>query len=154
MALGNQENRVHGKSLNMAAKILWLAGAAIFLFLGILHLYYTFFTNKFHARNKGLVPEMKNTSPVLTGETTMWKAWIGFNASHSTGAIFLGFINIILAIQYFPILRTSAPVVILNIITAFFYCWLGKRYWFRIPFTGLLLAAACFVGASIIFCLD
>ena len=29
-------------------------------------------------------------SPVITRETTMWKAWVGFNASHSFGAILFG----------------------------------------------------------------
>lgn len=95
---------------------------------------------------------MKNTSPVLTGDTSMWSAWIGFNASHSAGAIFLGIINILLAIQYFPILQNSLPIILLNIATALFYCWLGKKYWFRIPLTGILIATGCFITATIIFC--
>jgi hypothetical protein len=136
----------------MATKILWLSGSAIFLVLGIVHLYYTFFTNKFDARNKTVILEMKNTSPVLTGETTMWNAWIGFNASHSAGAIFFGIINILLTTQYFPILQNSVPIILLNIVTVLFYCWLGKKYWFRIPFTGVLIAAGCFIAATAIFC--
>ena len=132
----------------MAAKILWLTGSAIFLFLGILHLYYTFFTDKFKARNKTVVLEMKNTSPLLTKETSMWKAWIGFNASHSAGAIYFGLINMLLAAQYFPILQNSLLIILLTIVTVLFYCWLGKIYWFSVPFTGLLLATFCFVTAS------
>jgi hypothetical protein len=30
---------------------------------------------------------MKQTSPVLTGETSMWDAWVGFNTSYSLGAM-------------------------------------------------------------------
>ena len=133
----------------MVAKILWLSGSAIFLILGTLHLYYTFFTSKFNARNKTVIIEMKNTSPVLTGETTMWNAWIGFNASHSAGAIFIGLMNILLAAQYFPMLQNSVLIILLNIVTALFYCWLAKKYWFRIPFAGILIATGCFVTASI-----
>ena len=136
----------------MLTKILWLAGSAIFLILGSLHLYYTFFTNKFNTKNKNAEIEMKNTHPLLTKDTTMWKAWIGFNASHSTGAIFIGIINILLAVQYFPILQNSMSIIVLNIVTALFYCWLGKKYWFRIPFTGILIAAGCFITATVIFC--
>ncbi len=28
---------------------------------------------------------MQQVSPVITRQTTMWKAWVGFNASHSYG---------------------------------------------------------------------
>ena len=135
----------------MAPKILWLTGSSIFLILGALHLYYTFFTNKFNARNKSVITDMKNTSPLLTNETTMWNAWIGFNASHSAGAIFFGIINMLLAAQYFSVLQKSAPVILLNIVTVTFYCWLGKKYWFRIPFTGIMVAAGCFISAAVLF---
>jgi len=134
----------------MLAKILWFTGSAIFLALGTLHLYYTFFSDKFAARNKAVVTEMKNTSPVLTNETTMWNAWIGFNASHSAGAIFIGLINIILVVQYFLVLQNSLVIQLLNIATLIFYCWLGRKYWFRIPFTGILITTGCFVAASIV----
>jgi len=134
----------------MLAKILWFTGSVIFLALGTLHLYYTFFSSKFAARNKAVVTEMKNTSPVLTNETTMWNAWIGFNASHSAGAIFIGLINIILVVQYFPVLQDSLVIQLLNIATFIFYCWLAKKFWFRIPFTGILITAGCFVAASIV----
>ena len=134
----------------MLVKLLWLTGAAIFLVLGTLHLLYTFFTNKFNVRNKEVMVAMKNTSPVLTKATTMWKAWIGFNASHSSGAIFFGLINIILVLQYFPVVRNSPSLHLLNDSTVLFYLWLGKKYWFKIPFTGILISAACFITATII----
>lgn len=136
----------------MLEKILWLTGSAIFLILGALHLFYTFFTNKFNARNKSVTDGMKNTSPVLTKETTMWNAWIGFNASHSAGAIFFGIINILLAAQYFSLLQHSVTIISLTIITVIFYCWLGKKYWFRIPFTGIVIAAGCFISATVLIC--
>src|SRR5688500_19603921 len=95
----------------MLEKILWLSGSAIFLILGSIHLYYTFFTGKFKARNKSLVREMKNTSTVLTADTTMWKAWIGFNASHSAGAIFICLVNIMMDVSYFIFLQTLVYIL-------------------------------------------
>ena len=134
----------------MVAKILWFTGSAIFVGLGTLHLYYTFFSNKFAARNKAVVTAMKNTTPVLTNETTMWNAWIGFNASHSAGAIFIGLVNIILVVQNFDVLQNSLVLLLLNIATVTFYCWLGRKYWFRIPFAGILITTGCFVASAII----
>lgn len=133
----------------MLSKILWLSGSAIFVILGTLHLCYTFFTTKFNPRNKDAIEEMKNTSPRLTHETTMWKAWIGFNASHSSGAIFIGLVNIILAAEYFYVLEKSFLLSFLTILTSVFYLWLAKKYWFSIPYTGILIAACCFIASPL-----
>ena len=138
----------------MIAQLLWIIGAFIILVLGSLHLAYTFFTDKFSSRNTNVVEEMKRSFPRLTNKTTFWKAWIGFNASHSTGAIFIGLINIILAIQYFELLRQSYLLLILNILTVAFYLFLAKRYWFKIPFTGILITLLCFIAAIIIMIID
>jgi hypothetical protein len=50
---------------------------------------------------------MKSISPMLTRETTMWKAWIGFNASHSSGITFIGVINCIQGVKYFALFRSD-----------------------------------------------
>ena len=134
----------------MLAQLLWITGSLILLVLGTLHLVYTFFTDKFSSRNTNVVEEMKRSFPRLTNKTTLWKAWIGFNASHSAGAIFIGLINIILAIQYFEILKQSYLLLLLNILTIAFYLFLSKRYWFKIPFTGILITLLCFIAAIII----
>ncbi len=133
----------------MIEKYLWIAGSLPFIILGTIHLLYTFFTNKFSSRNKLVEEEMKTSFPILTKETTMWKAWTGFNASHSSGAIYIGLINLFVAIYYFAIVTT--PVfLILNIVTVLFYLWLAKKYWFSTPFKGILIASCCFVLAAII----
>jgi len=131
------------------AVYLWMAGSLPFIILGSIHMAYTFFTNKFSSRTASVDDAMKNSFPVLTKETTMWRAWVGFNASHSSGAIYIGLINFIVAIQ-FPALLQSPLFLALNIITVFFYCWLGKKYWFGIPFKGILVATVCFVSATIL----
>jgi hypothetical protein len=126
----------------MTAKYLWVLGSAIIFVLGTLHLFYTFFTNKFSSKNESLIDEMKKSYPRLTRQTTMWKAWMGFNASHSSGAIFIGAINCYLAVKQFEWLQADAFYMPFNILTIGFYVWLAKKYWFKIPFAGI---AACFV---------
>ena len=134
----------------MIAKYLWEFGSAIFAILGSIHLYYTFFTNKFSSRNEKVVEEMKSSSLILTRKTTIWKAWIGFNASHSSGAIFIGIINIYLGSRYFETLQHDHFFFLFNIVTAIFYVWLAKKYWFKIPFIGILIALACFCVSYIL----
>ena len=138
----------------MLAKYLWEIGSAILVFLGTIHLYYTFFSNKFSSSNTDVIVGMKNSSPRLTNETTMWKAWIGFNASHSSGAIFIGILNLFLSIKYFSTFQTEHFFFIFNIITIAFYVWLAKKYWFIIPFIGILIAFICYVGSYSIVLLN
>ncbi|MBX2970120.1 MAG: hypothetical protein KF803_12180 [Cyclobacteriaceae bacterium] len=132
------------------AKYLWISGSAIIGLLGAAHLFYTFFSNKFLPRKAELAEEMKATSPVLTKQTTMWKAWMGFNASHSSGAIFIGVMNSYLAVEHFSALQGSNFFFLFNIITMGFYFWLAKRYWFKIPARGITLALICFIAAYVL----
>lgn len=132
------------------AQVLLVIGSSIFLVLGNLHLYYTFFSSKFQPRNPAVENEMSSTSPNITKQTTMWRAWIGFNASHSLGAIFFGAVNLVLSLSLFHVFQQSVflPVIILS--TLLFYLFLARNYWFRIPFIGILLANLCFITAFII----
>jgi hypothetical protein len=132
------------------AKYLWLSGSAIIGMLGTVHLFYMFFSNKFLPRRAELAEEMKATSPVLTKQTTMWKAWMGFNASHSSGAMFIGIINIYLAACHFDVLQNSTFLLLFNILTLGFYLWLAKRYWFKIPLRGITIALICYVTAYVL----
>lgn len=138
----------------MAAQILWITGSLIYLLLAGMHLVYTFFSNKFLARDNNTVELMKQTHPVLTKDTTMWKAWIGFNGSHSAGGIFLGAINIILAIFYFEFLSGAISILLLTIITSLFYVFLGIKYWFKIPLTGIAIASICYIAATFLILLQ
>ncbi|MEO5581270.1 MAG: hypothetical protein ABIR66_01150 [Saprospiraceae bacterium] len=133
----------------MIERIFWILGSLPFIILGTLHLAFTFWTDKFSSRNTSLVEEMKISYPILTRRTTMWKAWMGFNASHSSGAIYLGFINLFLAIQ-FPGILANPVLEILTLFTVLFYLWLAKKYWFTIPFTGILISLGCYSVSAIL----
>lgn len=134
----------------MDAKYLWEIGSSIFAILGTLHLFYTFFSDKFSSRNEKMVDEMKTSHINLTKETTIWKAWIGFNASHSSGAMFIGIINFYLAVEYFAIFQSSHFFFLFNILTVGFYVWLAKKYWFKIPFIGILTTLICYLLSYLI----
>ena len=93
---------------------------------------------------------MKISYPILTKETTMWRAWIGFNASHSSGAMFIGIINFYLALEYFAAVQSDHFFFIFNLLTIGFYVWLAKKYWFKIPFIGILITLICYILAYIL----
>lgn len=131
----------------MAACCFWIFASFILLFLGTIHLYYTLFSNKFSIRDAAVEQGMKNAFPVLTGRTTVWKAWIGFNASHSLCGIYIGLINMYLALASYDILKESLFIKYLTLCSALFLLYLGKKYWFNIPFTGILVSCVCYAIA-------
>ncbi len=98
------EHRTERKIEMTPEKVLLIVGATIFGILGSIHLLYTFFTNKFDAFDQTVTKAMRETSPVLTKETTMWDAWIGFNVSHSLGAM-------LVTAFYVPLALTNEPHV-------------------------------------------
>jgi hypothetical protein len=128
----------------------WMAGSLPFIILGMIHLLYTFFTNKLSVRNGQVEAEMKASSPVLTHKTTMWKAWIGFNGSHSLGAIYFGLINFYLAAIHTPILG-HPYFILVNLANVAFYLWLAIRYWFYIPLRGICISLVLFLIAGFLF---
>src|SRR5215471_9713883 len=74
------------RSRTMISRILISACAAITLFFGSVHLAYTFFTDKLTPADGELETAMKHVAGRISSETTMWKAWVGFNVSHSNTA--------------------------------------------------------------------
>src|SRR5499433_1496467 len=76
----------------LAAKILMVLSASIIFLLGVVHLVYTFWGPNLTPRDPALQISMSQIAPVVTKETTMWRCWMGFNASHSMGLILFGLV--------------------------------------------------------------
>jgi hypothetical protein len=120
-------------------KLFLVAGCAVFVVLGMLHFWLTMFTNKFEARDSRLTAEMTRVSPILTSRTSMWKAWIGFNISHSLGAIVFGLVYIIIALENYDYLKTSTSLNVLLLIVPLILLMLAVRYWFDRPRNGVIV---------------
>ena len=130
----------------------WLVAisSAILLFLGVVHLLYTFGGRKLHPRDPALEEAMKRDHPVLTRRTTMWNAWVGFNASHSMGAILYGLIYGYLALVHQAMLFASPFLLGTGLILLMGYVVVGRRYWFNAPNSGIWAATALYVAALIV----
>ena len=133
----------------MLERSLIIVGSLIFLILGTIHLAYTFFTNKFMPGNPSTFETMTKDHPMLTRDTTMWKAWVGFNASHSAGAMFIGLFNLILATGHDDFGQSFLLLLILDDVTMLFYVFLAKKYWFKAPLIGILVSTVCFLVATV-----
>jgi len=133
------------------AQALWLIGSSIVLILGSLHLQYTLFTRRLHPGKESLMGEMKQIHPVLTNRTTMWKAWVGFNCSHSIGAIYFGIANLYLGVFRYHLIISDPFLVTLNLSVAISFCILGWKYWFRIPLIGMSLCLGSYLVSIICY---
>jgi len=131
--------------MNMIASSLITASAAIILLLGVTHLVYTFHGSKLWPRDRELQTRMQEVPLVINRQTTMWKAWVGFNASHSYGAILFGAVYGYLALLHSAFLFESTFLLMLGLLLLFGYAFLAKRYWFRVPLGGIVLATFLYV---------
>ncbi|MGA9354335.1 MAG: hypothetical protein WBE44_08840 [Terriglobales bacterium] len=134
----------------MAARILMVLSASVILALGLIHLVYTFWGPKLMPRDPALQISMSQTSPVVTRDTTMWRCWIGFNASHSLGLILFGLVFGYLALAHGQPLFQSPFLLVLGLATLAAYVVLSKLYFFSVPLTGVSISLACFVASVIL----
>ena len=133
----------------MLARAMVSVSGAIMLTLGLIHIAYTFWTPKLTPRDPALQKSMSEISPILTRQTTMWKAWVGFNVSHSLGAILFGLIYGYLALAHPGLLFGSGFLIAVGFALLLSYSMLAKVYWFSAPFTGVTVALACYaVGVA------
>jgi hypothetical protein len=99
----------------LAATILMVLSASIIFTLGVVHLVYTFWGPKLTPRDPALQISMSQISPVIVKETTMWRAWVGFNASHSMGLILFGLVFGFLALAHDQLLFQSPFLLVVGL---------------------------------------
>ena len=133
------------------ARILTTACAGLVLLLGTLHLTYTFFGPKLLPRDPHLMASMQRTSMHITAETTVWRAWIGFNASHSMGAMLFGLVFAYLAAVHPELLFGSAFLLAVGFAMLGGLVVLAKLYWFSIPFAGVTISLLCYLASIVLW---
>ncbi|MGA7623269.1 MAG: hypothetical protein WCA91_06795 [Candidatus Acidiferrales bacterium] len=126
------------------------ASAAVILLLGLVHLLYTFRGPKLHPRDPDLAARMMAVSPVITRETTMWRAWVGFNATHSFGLILFGALYGYFALRDSASLFDSWFLLALGFALLLGYSVIAKLYFFTAPFRGVVLAAALYLRGIVV----
>jgi hypothetical protein len=129
----------------MKASAFIAASAAVILFLGFLHLLYTFRGPKLQPRDPDLTARMMTVSPVISLETTMWRLWVGFNATHSFGLILFGALYGYLAMRHSAFLFHSWFLLALGFAFLLGYAVIAKLYFFAAPFRGVMLAAVLYL---------
>lgn len=135
------------------SRYLFLAGALPFIVLGIAHALATPLSPD---QAKGLSPRdpdyrhgMSRQTVLLTRRVTMWSGWVGFNLSHSVGAVLFG-VTVLLAGRSAEAFHANAPFVPFAVVVSAVYLVIGLRYWFRTPIIGIAVAGLCFLGSWVV----
>jgi hypothetical protein len=140
------------KSSSPIISTLLILGGVVFCWLGAMHAVYTFRD----IRNpRLLVPAdpsvaqaMANSALRLSGgRTNMWRAWVGFNFSHSIGVLLVGGLGVWAGCRL-----KMAPGILMPVLTLIgcIYLLLAVLYWFRAPAIGVAIGTACFAAAWVL----
>ena len=132
--------------------ILLIVGGSVFGVLGALHAIYTLLDLRNPRRlvpvDPSVAQAMANSALRLSrGGTDMWRAWIGFNFSHSLGLLLFGGLAVWAGCRI-----KSLPVGMMPALTLIgcIYLVLALLYWFRIPAIGIAIGTGCFAVAWIL----
>src|SRR5580658_5029665 len=134
----------------LAAKILMVLSASIVFTLGVVHLVYTFWGPRLTPRDPALQVSMSQIAPVITKETTMWRCWVGFNATHSMGLILFGVVFGFLALAHVELLFQSPMLLGVGLAMLGALVVLCKLYFFSMPLAGMSLSLAGYVASIVL----
>jgi hypothetical protein len=93
---------------------------------------------------------MMETGLKIHPTANLWRARLGFNFSHSLGAVVFGVMVLELALDDFTIIATNALLLWLPVVFSGALVVLAWRYWFIYPLMGTAMGFVCFaVGAAL-----
>ncbi|MEO0470257.1 MAG: hypothetical protein AAF206_11590 [Bacteroidota bacterium] len=134
----------------MSAHTFIIIGSVIVSLMGAYHLYATYFTPLFTPNDPEMLDRMKRFHAPITDQTNLWRAWLGFNGSHSSGAIFFGSVNLMLAWSQPDWYASAWGLQVLNLMMLGFYIFLAKKFWFKLPLIGISLSSLFFLIGNLL----
>ena len=136
------------------SRYLFIAGACPFLLLGVAHALATPWRpderKGLSPFDPGLAEQMTRATVRLTRRTDLWRAWVGFNLSHSLGAVAFGGLVVLVARSEVSFAAEGPVFAPFALLVSSVYLALAVQYWFRTPIVGCALSAALFLASSVL----
>lgn len=132
--------------------ILLILGGGVFGVLGALHAIYTVLDLRNPRRlvpaDPSVAQAMANSAVRLSGGgTDMWRAWIGFNFTHSIGVLLFAALAIWAGAR---INRLPAGIMPALTLIGCVYLVVALRYFYRSPAIGIAIGTGCFAAAWVL----
>ena len=142
------------------SKLLYNVGATLIGAMGTAHLIYTFYDclaikpKYFAPVNDKNIEMMKNEQVQLAEnhKSNLWKAWLGFNISHSYGAMIFSFYSLYLynKTELFNNKKHKSILYGINIFVSLSYTITSYLYWYKSPSIGLTAVTSCFAASYLL----
>jgi hypothetical protein len=132
--------------------ILLILGGGVFGVLGALHVIYTLLDLRNPRRlvpaDPSVAQAMANSAVRLSGGSMdMWRAWIGFNFTHSIGVLLFAALAIWAGAR---INRLPAGIMPALTLIGCVYLVVAVRYFYRSPAIGIAIGTGCFAAAWVL----
>ena len=123
-----------------------VAGAVIFVLLGVGHGVLMLQSEPTRGAFAASNPHVQTAMQAPTGlglapdlDTTLWRAWVGFNLSHALGVIVIGGVVLFHAVDDLAAVSDQPWFLVLTVVTPAIYLLLSVRYWFASPTRGITI---------------
>lgn len=134
-------------------RLLLVLAAAPFLLMGLAH---GMLTLRDLGRPRAFTPPdaelraaMQRSSIRLDPRINLWRAWLGFNLTHSLGLVLFGGAFVYVAAAE-PARFASTPVQAVAVGVAATYLAISRAFFFAKPVAGAAVGLACFVAAAVL----
>ena len=135
------------------SQILLAFGGTILFVLGALHGILTlrdlWTPRSFTPADDAVRLAMQGAQLAFNPRANLWRAWLGFNLSHSLGLVLFGGGLVLLAWLHFSAFAASHLLQGLAVGVAALYLVLALRFWFWAPALGAGLSLLCILGAVV-----
>jgi hypothetical protein len=133
-------------------KLLLIVGSSIFVLLGAAHGVLTLMDlsnpRNFTPPDATLRTAMQQSTIALHPKINLWRAWLGFNLSHSLGLLMFGGAFLYIGIRHSSLFSQSALLQGCTILISAAYLVMSLQFWFSTPAIGSGIAMACFILAA------
>lgn len=135
-------------------RILIIFAASIFLLLGSFH---GFLTLKdliepvtFTPRDPAVREAMQQSSLAFRSDINLWKAWMGFNLTHSLSLILFGSPFLYVGILKPDVFASSLAIQAVSIFVSAIYVILSYNFFFSTPTIASIIGLVCFIAAVVL----
>lgn len=125
------------------------AAAVIVGLLGAAHLVLLYASPKL-SPDDDLAKRLAVSVVPLSDATNILRLWVGFNASHSLGALVFGLTYGYLALGHDEMLSDSPYLLVVGAAYLLTMLAASVRYWFNVPSTGLALATLLYLVGTVL----
>lgn len=133
-----------------------IVGASILMILGVAHGVLTVASKPTRGAFAATQPDVQAAMQAPTGlgmapdlETTLWKAWIGFNLSHAIGVVVVAAAIMAHAVDDLDAATSQPSYLVLTLGVPALYLCVSVRYWFARPTRGIAVGAT-FIAVGVL----